>query len=67
MRLQITWFNMPFLRSTLKRDRTYIFRGLVQEKNGRLVMDQPEIFTEASYEHKGKADAYLCPYSRTYQ
>lgn len=51
VRLQITWFNMPFLRSTLKRDRTYIFRGLVQEKNGRLVMDQPEIFTEASYEH----------------
>lgn len=50
IRLQITWFNMPFLRSTLKRDGIYIFRGLVQEKNGRLTMEQPEIFTEASYE-----------------
>lgn len=49
VRLQLTWFNMPFLRSTLKRDVSYVFRGLIQEKNGRLVMDQPELFTEASY------------------
>lgn len=49
VRLQLTWFNMPFLRSTLKKGGTYIFRGRVQEKAGRLVMEQPEIFTLAAY------------------
>lgn len=49
-RLQLTWFNMPFLRSTLKRGGTYVFRGMVQEKKGRVVMEQPEIFTDAAYE-----------------
>ena len=49
-RLQLTWFNMPFLRNTLKRGGTYVFRGNIREKKGRLVMEHPEIFTEASYE-----------------
>lgn len=49
-RLQMTWFNMPYLRSTLKRGGTYIFRGLIVQKAGRTVMEQPEIFTDASYE-----------------
>lgn len=49
-RLQLTWFNMPFLRNTLKRGGTYVFRGNIREKKERLVMEHPEIFTEASYE-----------------
>lgn len=49
-RLQLTWFNMPFLRNTLKRGGTYVFRGMVQEKKGRVVMEQPEIFSDAAYE-----------------
>lgn len=47
--LTLTWFNMPFLRSTLKRGGVYVFRGNVQEKNRRLCMDQPEIYTPAQY------------------
>lgn len=50
-RLQITWFNMPFLKSMLKTGGVYIFRGLIQEKQGKIVMDQPEIFSEAAYEN----------------
>ena len=42
VRLQLTWFNMPFLRSTLKKGSVFIFRGKIQEKSGRLVMEQPE-------------------------
>lgn len=49
VRLQLTWFNMPFLRSTLKKGSVFIFRGKIQEKSGRLVMEQPEIFTPAAY------------------
>ena len=36
--LQITWFNMPFLKNTLTPGSTYIFRGRVQKKKGRLVI-----------------------------
>ena len=50
VRLQLTWFNMPFLRSTLKKGASYVFRGKVQEKSGRLVMEQPEVFTLGAYE-----------------
>ena len=47
-RLQLTWFNMPFLRSTLKKGASYVFRGKVQEKSGRLVMEQPEVLDRKS-------------------
>lgn len=49
-KLTVTWFNMPFLRSTLKRGSVFVFRGRVVKKSGRLVMEQPEIFTPAAYE-----------------
>ena len=48
--LQLTWYNMPFLRTMLKAGSRYVFRGRVVKKNGRLLMEQPEIFTLASYE-----------------
>jgi len=47
--LHLTWFNMPFLRNALKRGTSFIFRGRVSGKNGRMVMEQPEIFTKAAY------------------
>lgn len=50
--LNLTWFNMPYLRNTLKKGSHYIFRGRIQEKQGRLVMEQPEIFTLEGYETK---------------
>lgn len=50
--LYLTWFNMPFLKSTLSPGSTYIFRGRVQRKKGRLCMEQPEYFTPEAYEEK---------------
>ena len=49
VRLPLTWYNMTILRSTLKKGSVFIFRGKIQEKSGRLVMEQPEIFTPAAY------------------
>ncbi len=49
-KLSLTWFNAPYLRSSLKRGGYYIFRGKVVKKNGRFTMEQPEIFTAAGYE-----------------
>lgn len=42
--LQLVWFNMPFLRNTLKTGEAFVFRGRVVRKQGRLRMEQPEIF-----------------------
>lgn len=53
--LQLRWFNMPFLRNTLKRGYLYIFRGRVI-KNGRsLCMEQPKCFTPAEYQELEKS------------
>jgi ATP-dependent DNA helicase RecG len=48
--IQLTWFNMSFLRNSLKRGATYVFRGKVIKKNGQLVMEQAEIYTAAAYQ-----------------
>lgn len=50
--LILTWFNMPYLRNQLKKGSHYVFRGRIQEKKGRLVMEQPEIFSLPAYEEK---------------
>ena len=51
-KLKITWFNMPFLKNTLKRGSHFIFRGKVRRKNGQLVLEQPDIFQLASYQQQ---------------
>lgn len=48
----LTWFNMVFLRNKLKVGETIIVRGTPMTKNGRLTMEQPELFTEKEYEKK---------------
>ena len=44
--LQLTWYNMPYLR-VLQMGQILIFRGRVV-KNGRLTMEQPR-FTPEQY------------------
>ena len=48
--LQVSWYNMPYMRANLKSGETYVFRGRVVKKRGRLVMEQPEVFTPQAYE-----------------
>ena len=48
--LQLTWYNMPYLRNTLQMGQFLVFRGRAVKKGGRLTMDQPEIFTPEAYE-----------------
>ena len=49
---KLTWFNMPFLRNTLKRGMTMVFRGKMTVRNHVRGMEQPEIYTPAAYEQK---------------
>ena len=45
----LAWYNMPYLRGTLKAGERFIFRGRVVKKRGRLTMEQPEIYRPEQY------------------
>ena len=49
-RLSVTWFNAPYLRSTVRKGCAFILRGRIARKQGKLQMEHPEIFTPAAYE-----------------
>lgn len=46
--IKCAWYNMPFLKSTLKLGSRYIFRGKLVNKKG-LMLEHPEIITLAKY------------------
>lgn len=48
--LQLAWYNMPYMRTNLKTGTPYVFRGKVVKKRGRLLMEQPEVFTPERYQ-----------------
>lgn len=48
--LQLTWYNMPYLRAALPMGRVLVARGRVVKKNNRLVMEQPEIYEPEAYQ-----------------
>ncbi|MDF2868460.1 MAG: ATP-dependent helicase RecG [Anaerocolumna sp.] len=50
--INISWFNMPFLKNRLRSGYHYIFRGKAIRKNGVLVIEQPEIYTRDEYRAK---------------
>lgn len=50
--IMLTWFNMPFLKNTLKPGVKYLFRGMISRKNGSLTMEQPQILTKEEYFNK---------------
>ena len=53
--VNVTWFNMPYLRSQIQTGRRYVFRGMVKQKGKRKVLTQPKIFDPEEYEEKQKA------------
>lgn len=50
-RIDVTWYNMPFLRSVLKKGMRFVFRGRIAIKRGNLVMEQPKYYTFSEYEN----------------
>lgn len=47
--IKVTWFNMPYLKTTLRMGYRFVFRGPVVFKNGGFVMEQPIMYTIADY------------------
>ena len=48
-RIKCTWFNMPFLKSSLKLGMRYKFRGRFVIKNGIKILEQPQMYTRSQY------------------
>ena len=48
-RLQISWYNMPYIKQTLRAGSCFVFRGRIYEKGGRLIMGQPKIYRPEDY------------------
>ena len=61
--LHLTYFNMPYLKNSLKRDLQYVFRGVLQKKGSRYVMEQAKMYKPEEY---GKMIGRMLPrYSTT--
>lgn len=50
--ISVKWFNMPFLRNTVKYSMKFIFRGRIKRIKNFMVLEQPEILTLAKYDEK---------------
>lgn len=48
--MQMTYFNMPYLKKTIKKGSFYIFRGLVRKKGNTLYMEQAAVYKPEEYE-----------------
>ena len=46
----VVWFNLPYLKKTLRKGSWFVFRGRIVRKQGMLEMEHPEIFTPSAYE-----------------
>lgn len=61
--LHMTYFNMPYLKNSLKQNVQYIFRGVLNKKGNHHVMEQAKIYKPEEY---GKMiDRMLPIYSTT--
>lgn len=47
--MQLTFFNMPFLKKTLHPGGFYVFRGLIQTRGAAKIMEQPKIYSLDEY------------------
>ncbi len=47
--MQLTFFNMPYLKNMLNNNATFIFRGMVQAKGTAKIMEQPRIYKQEEY------------------
>lgn len=48
--MQLTFFNMPYLRTVLKPGGYYIFRGVPERKGKLCAMEQPKLYKKEEYD-----------------
>lgn len=47
--LDVTWFNMPFLRNQVHPGTRYVFRGRIKAKGSRICLQQPKVYDLFDY------------------
>jgi ATP-dependent DNA helicase RecG len=50
----ISWFNMPYLRKSLRIGYSYIFRGKIVVKDNLISMEHPKVYNKQDYIKKMK-------------
>ncbi len=54
-KMQLSFFNMPYIKKTLKKGAVYYFRGKVHRRGNGFTMEQPILLSPAEYEkQRGK-------------
>ena len=48
-KLSLTYFNMPYLKNTIKLGQRYIFRGYLQKKGNHYGMEQAQLYKPEEY------------------
>lgn len=48
--ITLTWFNMPFLKNSMRTGVSYVFRGRIRRKGQQLLMEQPAVFHIEQYQ-----------------
>ena len=51
-KLQLSFFNMPYIRKTLKQGALYYLRGKVSRRGNGFTMEQPVLLSPAEYERQ---------------
>lgn len=49
-RITVRWFNMPYLRNTIRKGVPYVFCGKVTKKGGRIFLEQPSLYEREQYQ-----------------
>ncbi|MCD7885259.1 MAG: ATP-dependent DNA helicase RecG [Lachnospiraceae bacterium] len=48
--ISLTWYNMPYLKTSLKPGMVFVFRGRIKKKGTRLLIEQPAVFQKEQYQ-----------------
>ena len=51
-RMQLSFFNMPYIKKTLKKGALYYLRGKVHRRGNGFTMEQPVLLSPAEYERQ---------------
>ncbi len=52
--IAVRWYNMPYLKNTIKKDSSYVFCGKVVKKGNRTYLEQPSLFSFEQYKELRK-------------
>ncbi len=53
--LSVRWYNMPYLRNTIKPGHPYVFAGKIVKKGNQTILEQPVIYPIEKYHELAKS------------